>query len=113
MLVTVLFGSNIFRGRQQISNLEYPACIDGLYQSEVLGEQAFLALIAVARNEREKYHFGTLLQLESETKVRLRPFLQTYSLEFVESLGGSAQVTGFVAAYKRIAGLNFQRRSNR
>jgi hypothetical protein len=90
-----------------MSNLEYPACIDELYQSEVLGEQAFLALIAVARNEREKYHFGTLLQLESETKVRLRPFLQKYGLEFVESLGGSAQVTGFVAAYQENSWLEF------
>lgn len=37
-----------------MSNLEYPACINELYQSEVLGEQAFLALMAAAKNEREK-----------------------------------------------------------
>lgn len=39
-----------------MSDLEYPECINELYQSEVLGEQAFLALMAVAKNEREKYH---------------------------------------------------------
>ena len=83
-----------------MSGLEYPACINELYQSEVLGEQAFLALIAVARNEREKYHFGTLLQLESETKVRLRPFLQKYDIQFVESQENGEQVAGFVAAYR-------------
>ena len=38
-----------------MSDLKYPACISELYQSEVLGEQAFLALMAAAKNEREKY----------------------------------------------------------
>lgn len=42
-----------------MSNLEYPACIKELYLSDVLGEQAFLALMAAAKNEREKSHFGT------------------------------------------------------
>ena len=42
-----------------MSDLEYPACINELYQSEVLGERAFLALMAAAKNERKKYHFGT------------------------------------------------------
>jgi hypothetical protein len=90
-----------------MSGLEYPACINELYQSEVLGEQAFLALVAVARNEREKYHFGTLLQLESETKVRLRPFLQKYDMRFVESQENGEQVAGFVAAYQDNSWLEF------
>jgi hypothetical protein len=84
-----------------MSDLEYPACINELYQSEVLGEQAFLALLAAAKNEREKYHFGTFLQLESETKVRLRPFLQKYGMEFVESQEAGEEVAGFVALYQQ------------
>ena len=90
-----------------MSDLKYPECIDELYQSEVLGEQAFLALLAVARTERDKYHFGTLLQLESETKVRLRPFLQKYELEFVETQESGEQVAGFVAAYQENSWLEF------
>lgn len=90
-----------------MSGLEYPACINELYQSEVLGEQAFLALVAVARNQREKYHFGTLLQLESETKVRLRPFLLKYDIQFVESQENGEQVAGFVAAYQDNGWLEF------
>jgi hypothetical protein len=90
-----------------MSALEYPACINELYQSEVLGEKAFLALIAVAKNERERYHFGTFLQLESETKVRLRPFLHKYKMGFVESEEGSEQVAGFVAAYQENGWLEF------
>ena len=64
----------------------FPECIDELYQSEVLGEQAFLALVGAAKNPRDKYHFGTFLQLESETKVRLRPLLTKYGIPFIESV---------------------------
>jgi len=83
-----------------MSDLEYPACINELYQSEVLGEAAFLALMKAAKNEREKYHFATLLQLETETKARLRPFLFRHGLELDESQAGAEQVTGFVALYR-------------
>ena len=84
-----------------MSDLEYPACINELYQSEVLGEQAFLALMAAAKNDREKYHFGTFLQLESETKVRLRPFLQKYGMKFIEEPSSGEEVAGFVALYQQ------------
>lgn len=90
-----------------MSDLEYPACINELYQSEVLGEQAFLALMAVAKNEREKYHFGTFLQLESETKVRLRPFLHKYEMAFVEEPSSGDEVAGFVALYQENSWLDF------
>ena len=90
-----------------MGDLEYPGCINELYQSEVLGEQAFLALVSVARNAREKYHFGTFLQLESETKARLRPFLQKYDFEFVENHEAGEQVAGFVAAYQENSWLEF------
>ena len=43
-----------------MSNADYPTCINELYQSEVFGEGAFLALMAVAKNEREKHHFGAI-----------------------------------------------------
>lgn len=90
-----------------MGDLEYPACINELYQSEVLGEQLFLALMAVAKNERERYHFGTILQLESETKVRLRPFLRKYELEFVESRETEEQISGFVELYENSSWLDF------
>ena len=90
-----------------MSDLEYPACINELYQSEVLGEQAFLALMAAAKNDREKYHFGTFLQLESETKVRLRPFLQKYGMKFIEEPSSGEEVAGFVALYQQCTWLEF------
>ncbi|MCP5147807.1 MAG: hypothetical protein H6987_18700 [Pseudomonadales bacterium] len=90
-----------------MSDLEYPACINELYQSEVLGEKAFLALMAAAKNEREKYHFGTFLQLESETKVRLRPFLQRYGMPFIEEPSSGEEVAGFVALYQQSSWQDF------
>ncbi len=90
-----------------MGDIEYPGCINELYQSEVLGEQAFLALVSVARNAREKYHFGTFLQLESETKTRLRPFLQKYDLEFDEKQESGDQIAGFVALYQGNTWLEF------
>ena len=68
-----------------MSDADYPGCINELYQSEVLGEAAFLALMQVARSERDRYQFGTFLQLETETKARLRPFLLKHGLELDES----------------------------
>lgn len=90
-----------------MSDIEYPSCINELYQSEVLGEQAFLALLPVARNARDRYHFGTFLQLESETKVRLRPFLKKYDMEFVESTEAGDTVNGIVTVYKENSWLDF------
>lgn len=90
-----------------MSDIDYPCCINELYQSEVLGEQAFLALFPLARNAREQYHFGTFLQLESETKVRLRPFLKKYGLDFDESADASEMVGGIVALYQESSWTGF------
>jgi hypothetical protein len=38
----------------------------------------------VAKNERDRYHFSTLLQLESETKARLRPLLYKHDVPLNE-----------------------------
>ena len=75
-----------------MSDADYPGCINELYQSEVLGEAAFLALMKAARSERDRYQFGTFLQLETETKARLRPFLLKHGLELDESQGGAEAV---------------------
>ena len=82
-----------------MTNTVYPGCIQELYQSEVLGEAAFLALHAVARNDLDRYSFGTVLQLETETKARLRPFLLKHGLA-LEEQADDALLEGFVAAYQ-------------
>jgi hypothetical protein len=89
-----------------MSNTNYPGCIQELYQSEVLGEQVFLALMPLAKNEREKYHLGTCLQFETETKARLRPFLLKHGFELVEEVD-SELTSGVASAYQDSSWLDF------
>ncbi|WP_448505910.1 hypothetical protein [Immundisolibacter sp.] len=77
----------------------YPSCIRELYESEIFGEASALALIKAAKNDHDRYRFGTLLQLETETKARLRPFLAKYGLPLTEDMDLS-DVDGMVGAYK-------------
>ena len=69
-----------------MSDVDYPACIRELYESEIFGETISLAVVEAALNERDRYHFGTLLQLETETKARLRPFLYKYEISLSEKM---------------------------
>lgn len=66
--------------------LTYPECIMELYESEVLGEAVFVALYNAATSDEHKYKFGTMAQLESETKARLRPFLAKHDFQFIEKV---------------------------
>jgi hypothetical protein len=67
-----------------VENLSYPACTRELYESEIIGETLFLALVAEAKSSRDRYHLGTLLQLESETKARIRPLLYKHGVPLDE-----------------------------
>jgi hypothetical protein len=80
----------------------YPACIRELYESEILGEKLSLALLAVAKSPRDRYHFATLLQLESETKARLRPLLFKHQLPLDETMDLSL-VDLAVGAYREMS----------
>ena len=82
-----------------MTELSYPECIRELYESEIFGEVLSLALIEVARNERERYHHATLLQLETETQARLRPFLAKYGISMSKEMD-LAPVPEIVAGYQ-------------
>ena len=85
-----------------MADLIYPDAIRELYESEIFGEAWALALIAVAKNDRDRYHFDTLLQLETETKARLRPFLYKYEMTLLEDMDLS-DVNDAVADYQNSA----------
>jgi len=68
-----------------VADESYPACTRELYESEILGETLFLTLVQEANSPRDRYHLGTLLQLESETKARLRPLLFKHGLSLDEA----------------------------
>ena len=89
-----------------MEELLYPACTRELYESEILGESLFLALVAVAKSPRDRYHFGTLLQLESETKARLRPLLFKHRISLDETMDLSL-VDLAVGAYRDLTSQEF------
>ncbi len=79
----------------------YRSGLQALYDGEVMGERLLLALHAAARTPRQARHFAAILQLETETKARLRPLLlrQGMSLAETADLGG---VPGRVEDYRRL-----------
>ena len=77
---------------------DYPACLRDLIESEIFGEAVSLALLEVAKTERHRFHFATLLQLETETKARLRPLLYKYGVSLSEQVP-TEQVEEVVQGY--------------
>lgn len=67
-----------------MADVNYPACLRELLESEIFGEGVSLALLDVAKTDRDRYHFATLLQLETETKARLRPLLYRHGVPLSE-----------------------------
>lgn len=67
-----------------MTDVDYPACLRDLIESEIFGEAVSLALLNVAKTDRDRYHFATLLQLETETKARLRPLLYKHGVSLSE-----------------------------
>jgi len=55
-----------------------------LYRSEIFGERITLVLLEYAQDPVQHYKLATLLQLETETKARLRPFLMRLGLSLSE-----------------------------
>src|SRR4051812_35735781 len=85
----------------QMSDPSYPGCVRALYESEIFGEAVFRALVGVAKTDRERYQFGTLLQLETETKARLRPLLFKHGVSLEETME-MPDIDGIVAGYQAI-----------
>jgi len=77
---------------------DYPACLRELIESEIFGEAVSLALLDVAKTDRDRYHLGTLLQLETETKARLRPLLFKHGVSLSEEMP-LEHVAGIVQSY--------------
>jgi hypothetical protein len=63
------------------------AGLQEFYQGEILGEALFDTMLHSARNESERYKIALMLQLETETKARLRPILAAQGLPLQEDPG--------------------------
>src|SRR5262249_20481334 len=71
---------------------------DYLYQGEVLGEAFFHAYLKQETDPQRRFKWATLMQLECETKARLRPFLSRLGLS-LEEADTREQLAEFVASY--------------
>jgi hypothetical protein len=60
------------------------AALQEFYQGEILGEAMFDSMLRSAGNATERYKLALMLQLETETKARLRPFLVAEGLPLQE-----------------------------
>lgn len=89
-----------------MSEVNYPACLRELYESEIFGEELMQALLAASKDDRERYQLATLLQLETETKARLRPFLYKYGISLDEEADTTA-VPQLVAGYENASWRDF------
>ncbi len=81
-----------------MTTVDYPACLRDLIESEIFGEAVSLALLQVAKTDRDRYHFATLLQLETETKARLRPLLYGHGVSLSEEMP-LEHIDGIVQGY--------------
>ncbi len=54
------------------------------YQGEVMGEAHLGLYVALEQDPVRRYKWATLLQLETETKARLRPFLMQLGLSLAQ-----------------------------
>jgi len=68
-----------------MNRAEYLSAVNEfIYQGEVLGEAVFNLYLGLEENAERRYKLATLLQLESETKVRLRPFMTQLGLSIAQ-----------------------------
>ncbi len=56
-----------------------------LYQGEVLGEALFDAMLHAAQTDDQRWKLMIMLQLETETKARLRPAMAAVGADIAES----------------------------
>jgi len=69
-----------------------------MYQGEVFGEAILASYLALEKDAERRYKWATLMQLETETKARLRPFLARLGLSVAQD-DVSDKVAGFAKAY--------------
>lgn len=76
----------------------FEGILEELYQGEVGGEAFFCALLSRFAEPDQQYKLGTLLQLETELKAKLRPLAFAHGVDLVERDEPKAQVRAFADA---------------
>ena len=74
------------------------AVAEFFYQGEVLGEAFFATYVALEQDPVRRYKWGTLMQLETETKALLRPFMVRLGLGVAQA-DMTARITPYAEGY--------------
>ncbi|MEH6556973.1 MAG: hypothetical protein V7459_02540 [Oceanicoccus sp.] len=67
-----------------MSSEQFKQGLSELYQGEILGEALFDQMLTYFQSPDHQYKLSLLLQLETETKARLRPALALLGIDFKE-----------------------------
>jgi len=74
------------------------AVTEYFYGGEVMGEAFFAAYLAREADKVRRHKWGTLMQLETETKALLRPFIANLGLG-IEEPDVAARIAEYASAY--------------
>ena len=66
-------------------NAKFKECLLEVYHAEQAGEAIFELMLQYANNDRERFIFGSMLQLETEAKAIMRPTLVKLELPIQEN----------------------------
>ena len=66
-------------------NSKFKECLLEVYHAEQAGEAIFELILQYANNDRERFIFGSMLQLETEAKAIMRPTLVKLKLPIHEN----------------------------
>ncbi len=74
-------------------NRLFKECLIDIYQGEQTGEVIFDTILRGATDDKQKYVLGSLLQLETEGKARIRPVLSKIGVSTAEDMAAKANAT--------------------
>ena len=82
-------------GPDQSAPATFEETLEELYQGEIGGEAFFCALLARFKEPDQQYKLGSLLQLETEFKAKIRPIAFAHGIDLVEKDESRREVAAF------------------
>ena len=80
---------------ESVESMSFEAILDEVYQGEVIGEAFFNTLLPRFKSPEQQYKLGSLLQLETEFKAKVRPIAIAHGLDPVEREESRQKGQGF------------------
>ena len=80
---------------EAVESMSFEAILDEVYQGEVIGEAFFNTLLPRFKSPEQQYKLGSLLQLETEFKAKVRPLAIAHGLDPVEREESRQKGQGF------------------